>query len=300
MKDEPRPVHQLEHAEPTVIHHPEEDMTILARWLQRGIEKGPRFWLLAGGVFVVLLAVTVIASGLAAGKSASSEAWTELAQAKTVEDRIKIAESHPNTPVSGWAKLLSAQEEYSYGINDLTTPGKKATAGARLEKALKLFREVAKEAPKDSSQALGGMFGAARTLEARNELTEAIEQYRLLASKFPNTPEAKQALALAKALEEPVNVAFYKELYAYKPPATPSTDPIGGPGSPIPSPVSSGSAPGATLKPFLPDLTVPPPGLDAPPPSTTTPPVEAPKPEAPKAEAPKARAEDPKAATPPK
>ena len=30
-------------------------MTILARWLQRGMEQGPRFWLLLGGVVVALV-----------------------------------------------------------------------------------------------------------------------------------------------------------------------------------------------------------------------------------------------------
>jgi hypothetical protein len=307
MKDEQVPVHEHEHAEPTVIHHPEEDMTVLARWLKHGMEQGSRFWLLVGGVVVALSVVAVISSGLIAGKSTSTEAWVELTQAKTAEERLKIADAYPDLPVASWARLMSAEEEYSNGIDALTTPGKKELAGPRLKKALELFQQVAKEAPKDSSQALGGMFGAARTLEARNELPEAIEQYRLVATKFPNTPEAKQALALAKALEEPVNATFYKELYAYKPPPNPSAG-IGGPGSLIPPPSSIGDSPVPSLKSFIPDLLVPG-GLDAPPPSTspipapstTAPPLEAPKTEAPKAEAPKTEApktEAPKAEAP--
>ena len=296
MKDE-RPVHEHEHAEPTVIHHPEEDMTILARWLKHGMEQGTKFWLLVAGVVVVLVAVAVISSGLVAGKSPSGEAWIELTQAKTPEERLKIADAYPDTPAASWARLMSAEEEYTNGIDALTTPGKKELAGPRLKKALELFQQVAKDAPKDSSQALGGMIGAARTLEARNELPEAIEQYRLVASKFPNTPEAKQALELAKALEEPVNATFYKELYAYKPPATPGAG-LGGPGSLIPPPSSFGTTPGSSINSFVPDIAAPP-GLNAPPPSTspipapstTTIPLEAPKAETPKAtEAPKTEA----------
>ena len=99
------------------------------------------------------------------------------------------------------------------------------------------------------------MFGAARALEARNELPEAIEQYRLVATKFPNTPEAKQALELAKALEEPVNVTFYKELYAYKPPASPGA----GSGSLIPpgSTFGSGTGPGSSLDSILKNMLPP-------------------------------------------
>ena len=152
MKDEHAPVHQLDHAEPTVIHHPEQDMTVLARWLQQGMEQGTRFWLLLGGVVLALVAVAAVSSGLVAGKAAGSEAWTELTQAKTPEDRLKIADSHPNTPAAGWAKLLSAREEYETGVDDLTTPGRKELAGPRLKKALDLFQQVAKDAGKDTSQ----------------------------------------------------------------------------------------------------------------------------------------------------
>jgi tetratricopeptide (TPR) repeat protein len=284
----------LEHAEPTVIHNPEQDMTILARWLQRGMEQGSRFWLLLGGVIVVLFALAILSSGIMATKSTTNDAWIDLTQAKTVEDRLKIAEAHANTPVALWAKLQSAQEEYAYGIDDLTSGTRLTTAGPRLAKALKLFQEVAKEAPKDSSQMLGAMFGAARTLEARNELSLAIEQYRELATKFPNTPEAKQSLMLAKALEEPVNIQFYKELYAYK---APTNALPGGPGDPssflngaLPPLGSGAKSPGASFP--------VPPGLDAPPTTTPTipPPAETPKAEAPKTQAPKA--ETPKAEAP--
>ena len=301
MKDEPRPVHQLEHAEPTVIHHPEQDMTILARWLHYGMEQGARFWLLLGGVVAVIVAIAALSSGLAASKSAGSEAWVELTQAKTAEERLKIAEAYPATPAADWAKLQVAYEEYDNGLVDLTTPGKKESAGPKLKKALELFQQVAKDAPKDSSQALGASLGVARTLEARDELPEAIQQYRELATKFPNTPEAKQALALAKALEEPENVTFYKELYAYKPPAGPSA---GGPMDfRTPPPLipgmtpGFGSGPGSSLnqKSFLNQPA--PAGLDAPPPSTgPTSALEPPKTEVPKAEEPKAEA--PKAETP--
>jgi hypothetical protein len=285
MKDEHAPVHEHEHAEPTVIHHPEEDMTILARWLKHGMDQGAQFWVLVGAAIVALVAIALISSGLAGGKMSGNEAWLELTSAKTVEDRIKIADAHPNTPAASWAKLYSAREEYDNGIDDLTTPGRKDLAGPRLKKALELFQLVAKEAGKDTTQAVCALFGVARTFEARNELPEAIEQYKLVIERFPKSPEAKQAQALIKALEEPLNQMFYKELYSYKPPATPSPPSglggLGAPGSFLNPDPNFGL--GQPTKPLTPETMKPPADLDAPPPSTPpTPAIEPPKSEAPK------------------
>ena len=84
MKDEPRATkHQLNHAIPTVIHHPEEDMGVLARWVHQAMEDQTRFWTLIVGVVVVVVGLTVLASGLSLGRAASDEAWTELELAKT-------------------------------------------------------------------------------------------------------------------------------------------------------------------------------------------------------------------------
>ena len=304
MKDENRPVHQLEHAEPTVIHHPEEDMTVLAQWLRNGMEQGSRFWLLLGGVIVVVVAFAVFSSGVIAGKSPTSQAWIEVTEAKSPEDRLKIADAYPKAPVADWARLEAAFEEYNNGLSDLTTPGRKETAGGRLNKALELFRQVAKDAPKNSTQALGASFGIARTLEARNELPEAIEQYRLVANTFPNTAEAKQALAMAKALEDPENVMFYKELYAYKPPANSSPDLKGSsidsllldPSLPGMSP-GVGKASGPKNNSFLQNFPLPA-GLDAPPPSTGPLPAPSPNVEPPKVEAPATKPAAPKGELP--
>ncbi len=80
-------------------------------------------------------------------------------------------------------------------------------------RALELFDQVVREAPKDSPQARAAALGKARSLEARNELSKAIEQYELVAKTWPATPEAAEATELADALEKPEAAAFYKELY---------------------------------------------------------------------------------------
>src|SRR6476660_8495328 len=108
MKEEP---HHLRHSvepSPTVIHHYEEDETLLARWLRRGLEKGPKFWVFAGGSVAALIALTVLVSGLMMGKSEASQAWRELLEARTSDQQVKVADAYPKTEASRWALLEAA------------------------------------------------------------------------------------------------------------------------------------------------------------------------------------------------
>ncbi len=281
-KDAPRPIHELEPPPQTSTKHESvEDMTILARWLYRGLEQGPLFWVFLGGAAVVLTGISVVVSSLMASKSVTGQAWIDLVPAKTAEEQLKIADAHPKTPVADWVKLQAAYEEYRSGLDDLTSPGKRESAGPRLKRALDLFQQVAKDAPKDSPQARGAALAAARVLEARNELPEAIKQYRQVAETWKDSPEARQALGLAKSLEDPENIQFYKELYASK--TSTSVGPLDEvPAIPPPLPVAPGSKP---VDPLVPNLTEPaksaspvttgPQGIDPPPPLTAPTPAPA-------------------------
>ena len=271
-KDAPRPIHELE-PPPQTAAKPEsvEDMTILARWLYRGLEQGPLFWLFLGGVALVLTGISVVVSSLMAAKSVSGQAWIDLVPAKTAEEQLKIADAHPKTPLADWARLQAAYEEYRSGLDDLTSPGKRESAGPRLKRALDLFGQVVKDAPKESPQARGAAFAVARVLEARNELPEAIKQYRLVAETWKGSPEARQAEGFARSLEDPENIQFYKELYAAKPSAT-SVGPLDAvPSIPAPPSMAPGVKPFDPLAPGSSLL-----GIDPPPPSTATTPAPVP------------------------
>ena len=217
--DETRPPsrHQLQHAVPTVIHHPEEDMPVLRRWVNRAMENQTRFWATIGTVVVVLIGLVVFISGLSQRREASDEAWTKLESAKSASARVEVAKDFPKTPAGLWALLQAATEYYTQGFADL--PANKDVALPTLKKALDLFEKVATDAPPDSAQARVAAFGLARTLEARNDLDKAVAQYeRVAATKaWAGTDEAREAARLAKLLTRPETVTFYKNLYAYKP-----------------------------------------------------------------------------------
>ncbi len=212
----PSAKHQLEHAVPTVIHNPEDDMSLLARWLRHAMENQTRFWTLISGLVAVVVLIAVLANGLSLGRDGSDEAWTELATAKTPGDRVAIAKEFAKTPASQFALLQAATEYFNQGFNDL--PANRDVALPRLKQALDLFEQVEHEAPQDSPQARVAALGAARALEARNQLDKAIAKYKEVAKTWPDTNEAKEAERLVRLLQKPESQEFYKALYAYKAP----------------------------------------------------------------------------------
>lgn len=283
MKDEPRtaPVHEHPHDEPAVFHHADvDDSTALARWLRRGLEKGPGFWLLLAGGAAVVVAVATLASGMAASKSADPEAWVELMSARTADACLKVADAHPDSALGRSALLHAADIEFTQGFDALSGSGARELAGPRLKKALDLYKRVADSADKSDRHAALAAFGIARTLEARNELPEAIKQYRLVASDFPGTPEAKRSEVMAKALEDPENVAFYKELYAYKPPVATDVPALSAPLDPTKSltPEFLKGAPPTGATDIDPPPVTPAPAPATPPPAATPAPTATPAP----------------------
>lgn len=254
MKHEP-PKHiapLAEHA-PTVIHDEYADETQLARWLRRGMEKGPKFWGLAIGSVVALTAVLYLVNAFSQGDPKRAIPWESLATAKDADERLKVAEEFPTSPAASWARLQVAGLRFNEATQKLTTDREEAVA--LLGRALELYREVEKSTSNRDPQARLAALGAARTLEARNELKDAIEQYQKVASTWPDTDEAKQATRLAEALKRPENVKFYEQLYSYKAPV--AKMPAGGPGlfdsllpkghppldGPLPSPPDTSTGP---------------------------------------------------------
>jgi tetratricopeptide (TPR) repeat protein len=207
--------HQFDHEVPTVVHDPEEKMTALGRFTYHVIQDPRKYasraiWITAGVVAVI--AVWTI---LTRSRTVSSDVWTKLEVAKKAEERVDLAKEYPNSEASTWVLLQAASEYYNEALKDM--PNNRDVALPLFLKAINLFDQVAAAAPKDSLQAREASLGKARALEARNELSKAIEQYELVAKSWPGTPEAKQAEQLIEILKSPQAANFYKELYAYSP-----------------------------------------------------------------------------------
>jgi hypothetical protein len=207
--------HQFDTAVPTVIHHPEEKMTALARFTQRLLREPRKYLTWVLGVAAVVLGALAISNYTSSARSGSSAVWEKLEGAKTPEDRVSVAKEFPKSSAAIWALLQAGSEFYNLGVLDL--PNNRDVAGPRFKKAIELFDQVARAAPKDSFEARLAGLGKARALEASYDLAKAVEQYNLVASNWPGTPEAEEAKELAQALLKPEAAAFYKDLYSYAP-----------------------------------------------------------------------------------
>jgi hypothetical protein len=213
----PIPVrHQFDHEVPTVIHHPEEKMTALARLTHRVIKDPGKYTTWVFGILVLGLAIVVASNWTSSSGPKTQAVWTKLDSATKPEDLTETAKEYPGTAASQWANVRAANEYYSTAMGDL--PNNREVAISNLRRALDLYEQVAKDAPQDSYQARVAVIGKARCREARNELAKAIEQYELVIKNWPDSHEAEQAKKLVESLKKPEAAAFYKELYAYSPP----------------------------------------------------------------------------------
>src|SRR5437762_4498070 len=89
--------HQLDHVVPTVIHDPEEKMTALGRFTHHALKEPRRYlgWPAAiiGGLFIVVVVWKLATSG----PSTATQVWSRLEMAKTPDERVKLADEHPDS-----------------------------------------------------------------------------------------------------------------------------------------------------------------------------------------------------------
>ncbi len=252
----PVPVrHQFDHEVPTVIHHPEEKMTALARLTRRIILEPGKYATWALGLLAIVAALVVASNWTSTNQTKTSEVWTKLYSETKPEALTETAEKYPGTVASEWALLHAANEYYATAMADL--PNNRDVAVSNVKNAAKIYDQIAKNAAKDSFPARAAAVGKARCLEARNELAQAIEQYDLVVKSWPGSPEALSAQKLADALKQPEAAKFYKELFAYSPPKV-TLPPLGNERFSFPGNSSGSRSPSSATVPGRPVEVTPP------------------------------------------
>ena len=184
----------------------------LADWLSGVINqvKPHANAILIGALLIVGVAVAIaVISGRSAGKSES--AWASFYEATSTEDVDKrateleyVADQHAGTAPGIWARLMLADTRLLRGTN---ASFKDHVAGEEdLEKAKNDFLAVISDAeslPASERSMLlqRGHWGLAQTYNAQGQGEQAAEEYRKIASTWPDSALGKAAARQAEYVE---------------------------------------------------------------------------------------------------
>jgi hypothetical protein len=201
------------------------------------------------GTLAALVVIVGIAWWISSSSARTAEGWQQFAVARTAEDYANLAEKHPGTEVSQWARLTEAEMHVGDAENMLFSDS--SGRNAALKKSEKIFDTVLKSTPLSDEMRERALYGLARTQEILDpEL--AAKAYDSLAKDFPNSVYAEDAKRRATSLRE----GSAKEFYAWFNQQTLKPEDIRGPkdfGMPPGHPAIPGSGNGAlNLDDFLP------------------------------------------------
>jgi predicted negative regulator of RcsB-dependent stress response len=196
---------------------------VLANSLARWIEAAKPYSRAALAVVIVVAAALFGWAYLSSQNTRHvADGWTEFFDAvggRNPDPREllrDISTRYSGTMVAQWARLTLADIELDEGTNRLLQDRKPARD--ELREASQSFQSLLREAshPTILQRAT---FGLARAHEALGELEKARNEYRSLATQWPEGPYAAAAKARANDLEQAGTKGFYDWLAKYEPPA---------------------------------------------------------------------------------
>lgn len=177
---------------------------------------------------------------------ARSAAWSALDNATTIDALKAIIAENKNSTVGRVARYHLARFQAQDSLNRLAGPNlpERVAAADELQSARDAYRELSKDGgvePTLTQEAMMNVAKAEETLsgvpkadsdtEMRGSLSQAVQQYQELASKYPNSFLGGQAAARAKQIEdhrtqiEAFYIALAKEHGKPAPPPPPPDPP---------------------------------------------------------------------------
>jgi hypothetical protein len=184
---------------------------------QNDLQVGINRWLekiepYSNHLIVGILVATVIAVGVilwSRSRSATTEAgWSEMANLRTADQYLDVAEKYPGTHASNWARLQAARLSYTNGIETALTDRK--SSDESLKQAKDLYSDLVKQntTPELREEALKGL---ALTLEATSggEVGDAVKAYEQFIKEFPDSAFRNYAAHRVEELKNPEAGEFY-------------------------------------------------------------------------------------------
>jgi hypothetical protein len=178
---------------------------------------------------VIALVGAIFAWGYYSSQSSRQQAdgWTEYYDAMMSRDPREglsdVVARYAGTSVAQWARVVLADLQLDDGTNRMFVD--KAAGREELQKTIEAYQAILAES--DQQNLLErATFGMARAREALGkELVKAREDYRSIATKWPNSPFAAPAEARAKDLDRLETKDFYDWFAKYEPPRPMSKEP---------------------------------------------------------------------------
>lgn len=201
---------------------------VLADSLARWIDKAKPYSRAALAIVIALVAaVFVWGYQSAQGVRRQSEGWSEYYDAMMTRDpreRLSdIAERYAGTSVAHWSRVVLADIQLDDGTNRLFTD--RVGAREELQSAVEDYQALLRESD-DPMLTQRATFGLARAREGlAKDLVKAREEYRSIATKWPDSPYAAPAEARAKDLDRMATKSFYDWFAKYEPPRPMSKEP---------------------------------------------------------------------------
>lgn len=215
----------------------------LADWIGDKIEAlKPYSTALTATALALVVAVFAFVLWSRKGEARRAKGWQEYFTANQSvkegdDDLLKVIDDYPYTPAALWARVSIADRQLAKGIDQLFND--RALARQSLDDAVEGFRTALDEASDDQFLAERATFGLAEAYEAKNDLSQAREQYRAVVDRWPGGAFAGMANDRLSDLERRGTKNFYDWFAKHSPrPKTPK-----GPGVPGERPTFDTSLP---------------------------------------------------------
>lgn len=200
----------------------------LAEWV-KSLRAGPTNASVVFWGFLILAVVLI--GGLwyyaRTTQAAASVLWMRLENATTPDDLQSIAQAAPGTAPARYARLERARLLLKQGLEKLlaVTDKEREDAWKDLKTAADEYEKLAGEVTDTPLLAQEALYGMAKARESQGNIDGAIEGYKQLTSKYPDSPLGKNATEQLERLEKNRKdaEAFYAKLQEFAPPPKPNT-----------------------------------------------------------------------------
>jgi tetratricopeptide (TPR) repeat protein len=179
------------------------------------IHPSTKGWLI--GAAVVAVVALIIGWRIYVNVSAknTSAEWVRIDDATSLNDLEHIVEQDPNGKPTRIARFQMARIHLHKGMERFcsSAPGAREEALENLEKAAKLYDELASASKSTPILAQEALMGIAKAKEALDELDAARDAYEKLASQYPDSVNGKKAAERLKKLNDDKEKAQVDALY---------------------------------------------------------------------------------------